>query len=284
MAFRIALQSFAVAAALLLAPLAQAQGGVIDMEGMSDQEAKSHFKVAKSLYEAGRFAEAAREFERAYQLSQKPDLLYNVYVAYRDATDLPNATDALRRFLAVAQIEPDVRVNLEARLRAMEEADARSAAPATTAPQSPPAAQPPASPPEPAPAVQPAPPEASAGTAELSLDSHASIAPYVLMGLGGAALVAGAITAGVAAGQIGDIEDSCPDDLCPAEFDLDHERDNASSLRTVAFALLGGGVVLGAGGLTWLLLDAGGAREERTPSAAVRCGASGCVGSVSGRF
>jgi tetratricopeptide (TPR) repeat protein len=269
---------------LVFSARASAQG-MIDMGGMPDQEAKSHFKVGKSLYESGRFSEAAEEFEKAYQLSNKVELLYNVYVAHRDATDLPRAIDALRRYLQLAELDEPSRLNLQARLRAMEEAGERGAAPHPA--EAPPAdPEPPASEP-PAPEEEPRTELHSPGTAEMTIDANSSVLPYALIGVGGAALLAGVVTAVMASDKIAEIEDACVNDVCPPadSFDLESRRSDASTLRTVAFALLGGGLVLGGAGVTLLLLDAGGnASGETGPRAALRCGAGGCVGSVSGRF
>jgi tetratricopeptide (TPR) repeat protein len=268
--------------------------GVIDMGGMSDQEAKSHFKVGKSLYETGRFSEAATEFEKAYALSNKVELLYNVYVAHRDASDLPRAIDALRRYLELAQIDDSTRVNLQARLRAMEEANGRAgSAPVAGAAPAGPAqpvvdGQPQSTAPPSAPQAEPAPVAAPPpGTVEYEVDAQSSALPYALVGIGAAVLAAGAVTAVLAAGKISDIEDACEDDLCPppSAFDLEGERDSARTLRTIAFALLGGGIVVGGAGVALLLLDSDDATTaEAGPQAAMRCAPDGCIGTVSGRF
>jgi tetratricopeptide (TPR) repeat protein len=267
--------------------------GVIDIGGMSDQDAKSHFKVGKSLYETGRFSEAAAEFEQAYALSNKVELLYNVYVAHRDASDLPKAIDALRRYLQLAVLDESARVNLQARLRAMEEANSRvAAAPpgaAGAGPRQPdPGLQPqpePAAPsaPQPEPAVEPA--RASA-SGEYEVDADSSALPYALIGIGGAAFAAGAVSALLAADKISDIEDACENDLCPppSEFDLGSERDSARTLRTVAFALLGGGLVIGGAGVALLLLDSADDQTETEPQAGLRCAPDGCLATVRGRF
>ena len=52
-------------------------------------------------------------------MSKRPELLYNIYVAHRDANDAAAATAALRSYLELAEVEPSRRVNLEARLRAL---------------------------------------------------------------------------------------------------------------------------------------------------------------------
>jgi tetratricopeptide (TPR) repeat protein len=288
---RIALYSLMFSTWFALCASAGAQG-VIDMGGMSDQEAKSHFKVGKSLYETGRFSEAAVEFEQAYTLSNKVELLYNVYVAHRDASDLPKAIDALRRYLELAQIDDSTRVNLQARLRAMEEANSRGSAPAAGTPEQEQAQPAPGPSPEPAvvpsePLPEPAPTSPPpAGTVEYEVDADSSALPYALIGIGAAAVAAGVVTAVLAAAKISDIEDACADDVCPppSMFDLAGERDSARTLRTVAFALLGGGVVVGGAGVTLLLLDSGEKQAEAGPQASMRCGPDGCTGTVAGRF
>lgn len=284
--------SFALVVSSLTAPCAQARAqGMLDTGGMPDQEAKSHFEVGKTLYGSGRFSEAAAEFEKAYELSKKVELLYNVYVAHRDASDLPRAIDALRRYLDSAELDAPSRLNLQARLRAMEEASSAAVAPPDAAgAQAAPAGRSGAPGAEPAPdstetEVEPQVPVP--GTAEFEIEPDPELLPYALIGIGGGALIAGVITAVIASAKIADIEEACVNDVCPppSEFDLEDERDDARTLRTVAFALLGGGVVLSGAGVTLLVLESGEQRAaEPGPQAAVRCGASGCLGTVSGRF
>jgi hypothetical protein len=130
-------------------------------------------------------------------------------------------------------------------------------------------------------------PAPSPGSAEYELDAESPVLPYALIGVGGAALAAGVVAAVLAAAKISDIEETCENDVCPppSEFDLAGERDDARTLRTVAFALLGGGLVIGGAGVTLWVLNAGdSAQPEAGPQAAVRCARAGCMGTVSGRF
>lgn len=83
--------------------------------------ARGHFQLGSTYYSSGRFEEAAQEFEKAYNVSQRPQLLYNIYLAYRELNRLEPAADALRRYLA-SDVDDPRRERLEARLRAMEEA------------------------------------------------------------------------------------------------------------------------------------------------------------------
>jgi tetratricopeptide (TPR) repeat protein len=272
--------------ALVLASQAPARAqGVIDMGSMSDEQAKAHFKVGKSLYESGRFAEAAVEWEQAYSLSQKAQILYNLYIAYRDASDLPNAIGALRRYLATDEADPAARVNLQARLHAMEESNSRASLQQAQSPAQVPAASPPA--PESANVGEPA---ASAVRATppayAQPEVRAPVLSYVLLAAGGALVVGGVVTGVVTNGKISDIKDACPNDTCPASYDLDANRHDARVWRTLTVALAGAGLVTASIGAI-LLLTRGSrveAESSAAPDVAVACGPSGCAGSVRGRF
>lgn len=238
-------------------------------QGMDDERARSHFRAGSNLYDAGSFDRAGQEFEQAYQLSGRPELLYNVYVAYRDAGDVRKAAEALERYLDEAETVED-RVNLEARLRSLQDQIAaldmaeeqRERSQNASQESTPPPAEPP-----PAPAGGEGP----------------GIAPWILVGVGGAALVAGAVTGALALGAVGDIEDACPNDTCPAGYDLEGERDGARTLVTATDFLLLGGALVALGGAAWLLFGGGG---EQPPAAEVNaaCAAEGCMATVRGSF
>lgn len=61
--------------------------------------ARQHYERATSLYDVGRFADAAREYEVAYQLRNDPALLYNLGQAYRYAGEYRKAIFAYRGYL-----------------------------------------------------------------------------------------------------------------------------------------------------------------------------------------
>lgn len=129
-----------------------------------------------------------------------------------------------------------------------------------------------------------------ASTTPVSGGSGPSVGPWVVMGIGGALLVGGALTGLVALGKTHDIEGQCPNDVCPKSYDLEGERSAARTFVRITDVLLIGGGLVTAGGLAWLLLDHRNA--ERTtaktalagpalraiPSAA--CGSEGCRASV----
>lgn len=105
--------------ASLLSTGAQAQEP--NAESHLDEEARAIFQAGRIAYDQGRFQAALEHFERAYELSGRPELLYNigtsadrlrmderaleVFVAYLEA--LPNAPNAavVRARIEVLQAE-----------------------------------------------------------------------------------------------------------------------------------------------------------------------------------
>jgi hypothetical protein len=69
--------------------------------------AKAHYRTGELNYEAGRFADAAREFEEAYRLTAHGELLYNMGKCYDAVGDLRGALVAYRKFLATVPVSSD---------------------------------------------------------------------------------------------------------------------------------------------------------------------------------
>lgn len=260
---------------------AQDQGqGIIQMQENQmgdDERAKAHFRVGTSLYESGRFNEAAEEWQKAFELSQRSELLYNVYVAYRDAaTSNDKAIAALRKYLELGRIEATRRLQLEARLRAMEEAAAQNptaAAPAETT-AAPETAAPAASEPQRAPVAS---------------EGSSSVLPIVLIAAGGALIVTSVITGLMVNGVESKLEDNCPNDVCPASFDREGEVSKGNTL--IALNAITGVTGVLAAGVGVVLLALGGGDESpttnaqsSTPSLSLGCGAQGCTGALTTRF
>lgn len=164
--------------------------------------------------ERGRFEEAAREFEEAYALSPRPEILFNLSVAYRDAGRFREAAGALRRYL---EADPDTenRAMLEERLLRLE-ADARAAeeerAPVETGP------------------------------------SGLLIAGVSVLGAGVAALGVSIATSLLAAGETSTLDDLCDDArACMPGYEepLENARDFAT-VSNVLYAVGGGLVAAGA--------------------------------------
>ncbi|MBX3190882.1 MAG: hypothetical protein KF819_28050 [Labilithrix sp.] len=91
--------------------------------------------------------------------------------------------------------------------------------------------------------------------------------PWIVVGIGGAMMVASAVTGIVALGKTSDIADRCPGDVCPRSFDLESERSSAKTFVRATDVLLIGGALVTLGGLGWLLLSNG---SEKEPPRAAR--------------
>jgi hypothetical protein len=86
------------------------------------------------------------------------------------------------------------------------------------------------------------------------------IAGFVALGLGGAALILGGVTGGLAMGKHGDLEEACPEGRCPA--DQQSNLDSFHTLGTVSTVGFVVGGVLAAGGLVLVLVAPSGGQEE----------------------
>lgn len=111
-----------------------------------DDEARALFELGRTEYASGRYDDALAHFERAYALSGRPELLYNMAQCFDRLRRDEDAIDALERYLA-ALPEASNRPEVEARLEALRAAvrDREWAAAAWT---------PPAADPDPAPAAE----------------------------------------------------------------------------------------------------------------------------------
>lgn len=73
------------------------------------------YEEGKKAYRLSRFDEAVRKWEKAYDLSERALLLYNIALAYKglygisgDIEDLRKARAVMNNFLIIAQADPDV--------------------------------------------------------------------------------------------------------------------------------------------------------------------------------
>lgn len=117
---------------------AHAQAGATDTDAAGpapqtvaadlDRKARVHFETATALFESGEYERAAEEFREAYRLSNRPQLLFNISLAYERLGKLQQAIELLRAYL-VAVPETPKRGRLELRIQRMQERlDAQRAA------------------------------------------------------------------------------------------------------------------------------------------------------------
>lgn len=79
------------------------------------EDARSLYEAGERAYRRGRFTEALEKFEKAYDLSEQPLLLYNIALAYRQLYDVADDVEELRRgravlknFMLFADRDPDL--------------------------------------------------------------------------------------------------------------------------------------------------------------------------------
>lgn len=254
-------------------------GGMTEERELNDQAARQHFRVATRYYEEGRFRDAAQQFAEAYQLSHRPELLYNAYIAFREANELREAANMLESYLEQREDAPD-RQNLEARLtelrRAVEEQEAQQERLVEAERR----------------AQEEAARAAEEARARRQAESAPEAWPWVVLGVGAAAVVAGAVTGGVALSESAALVDDCNEDgLCPESANHEERRDTATTLALATDVLLFGGAAVAVAGLVLGLvfgLPQGGddeeAPEEGVTGVSLGCTAAACGGALSGRF
>jgi tetratricopeptide (TPR) repeat protein len=116
-------------AAIAAAPTARAQ----DKDAERKAAAKQHWQRGTSYYDLGRYPEAIKEFEAAYQLKNDPAFLYNLAQAYRLAGDAENALRLYRTYLRYVP-KPANRAEIDDRIEALEQQIAQEKAAGTAPP------------------------------------------------------------------------------------------------------------------------------------------------------
>jgi hypothetical protein len=84
------------------------------------ERARIHLKAAIAYYDDGRYQDAAREMQAAYQQRPLPDLQYNLAQCYERLDRLAEAADAYEQYLRGNTVAPDRR-NVEARIANLRE-------------------------------------------------------------------------------------------------------------------------------------------------------------------
>ena len=83
--------------------------------------ARSHYRVGQAYYEQGRYAEAIKEFEQAYDLTKRAALLYNIAQAHERMGNLEQAVASYEKYLSESKKKEPAIVkkveNLRQRLR-----------------------------------------------------------------------------------------------------------------------------------------------------------------------
>jgi hypothetical protein len=263
-----------------------ASRGVARAEDANTAKAKEHFQTGSRQFALGRFDEAIKEYEAAYELRDDPVFLYNIAQAHRLNRNPEKALFFYRSYLSHAGNPPnagDVQKKI-AELQALIEQQSRTQAappqgpispePRTTSPPAQtPANSTPASPSTATPA--PTEPGATSAAAAPPASEHAGRAKVIAGGAmigGGVALLATGIAFSVVAVDAGNSVKSAASSggvYDPAA------QDRAKTMQIVGPVLDGVGVAAAAGGVVLLLL---GRRDARAHAAVVPVGGRGFAG------
>lgn len=166
-----------------------ADGPSTTADAQRDEIARLHFQTGSAHFATGDYEQAAEEFRKAYALSPRPGLLYNLALSYERLAQLQPAIDAMEGYLAGSEaLSVQERRRLEARLARMRERLAAQLAPAAVAQEEAPADAGPA-----------APTGANAAGGESERPSALS-SPWVWVAIGVATSVAVGLAVGLNAG------------------------------------------------------------------------------------
>ena len=182
-------------------------------QGSPDELARRHFDSGAAYLEESDYDNALKAFEKAYELSKRPEILLNIATVFERKGDLAGAVRSLEEYLEAVPTGEHVETvrlrvqNLQKRIAEQGEKPADAPPPAAPPAASPPPAQAPAPTPAPAPA---APRDAPAERRPNRLPA------YIALGIGGLA-AGGAALSGVLAKQEYDHDKdgcapSCTDD------------------------------------------------------------------------
>ncbi|MDD5305843.1 MAG: tetratricopeptide repeat protein [Deltaproteobacteria bacterium] len=89
-------------------PPATAATSEEDAAQASTDTAKKSFVAGSEHYAAGRYAEAAAEFQKAYDLTRSPEILYNIGRCHEELKDEKQAISDYETYLSLAPAAPDV--------------------------------------------------------------------------------------------------------------------------------------------------------------------------------
>jgi tetratricopeptide (TPR) repeat protein len=208
-----------------------------------EQRARAHFEVGSERFDAGDYPAAAAEFRAAYELSGRPELLFNLYIAHERLGDLGPAAEYLERYLdegTPAERETALRTRL-ANLRERQQNEAQEAQSQEAERR-----------------------RLIAAAAQARADSDPGLAPWLVVGGGAVVAATGLVLLVLAHVDIAAVED--PDGPAPMWADVANAHDRAPILSTLGIILAGVGGAAAVGGLLWAALG-GADHDEAEPGA-----------------
>jgi tetratricopeptide (TPR) repeat protein len=214
-------------------------------QSTSDDLARRHFDSGVAYLEESDYDNALKAFQKAYELSKRPEILLNIATVHERQGALPSAVAALRGYLEAAPQGEHVETvklriqNLEKRSQEQDKAKAAEGAPAPAPP--PPVSARPAPAPAPAPAAAPTQP-ASKTPAKAEPNR---LPAFISLGVGGVLAGASLATGLLAKSKYDDAKSSCGPHCSDSELSGSRTLAITSTVLTGAAALgVGLGVAL----------------------------------------
>lgn len=218
----------------------------------AEEQARAHFNTGTVAFGAGRYGDALVEFQKAYALSQRPKLLYNIGVA---SDRLRHDGDALAAFEQYLQRVPDApeRAEVEARIAVLRGVVNAPAPPPSNASDVgarliAPTAAPPVEPTVSPDAIEPDHTDAQSTASS----AHPSVAQWLVLGASGVMAVTGGVLLTVAMLDKSAVE-SPSDAVRLNEIESAHDR--VPLFSTLGGVFLGAGLVGVGLATTWILLS-----------------------------
>jgi hypothetical protein len=239
------------------------------------EAAHSAYLLGKRFFDESDYGSASHNFIDAYKLDcTKPELLLNIARANELLGNRAESVHALETYMQRSQsLTPDERSQYQRRIDNLKAAIAAQAAPTTpVVTATPVTTATPATVAPPAPSTLPAPPPPASPPSE----SQHGIAPWILVGVGGAAAIAGGVIYLVGAGDISDAKTVCNlpgPNTCPgtaAGQAAASKGSTGNSLETVGGVTFYTGLAAAAGGVIWHFLEPSGpATKPDAPKASL---------------
>jgi tetratricopeptide (TPR) repeat protein len=217
--------------------------GPSPVAAQGETDARAAFEEGRAAYDADHFEDATRAFRRAYLLSPRYQLLYNIAQSELRAGHEARALEAFEAFLRQATPNDPNRSEVEERARMLRGMGVQPEAQGAET----------ESEPEPEPEAAAISPPAEPASA----DSGPGVAPWILVGTGAAAIVAGGILMGVGISESARVTGATDGSHWA---DLEGAAANANVYWGVGIGVAAVGLAATGAGIGWAL-SAGGSSE-----------------------
>jgi tetratricopeptide (TPR) repeat protein len=238
----------------------------------ADTDARALFQEGREAYDAGRFEDATRAFRRAYLLSPRYQLLYNIGQSELRAGHDARALEAFEGFLRQASADDPNRSEVAERARVLRSMGVTSAAEEPAADAATETAET-----ETETETEPA-SETEIPPLEPVRSDGPGVAPWIVVGVGGAAIVAGVILMGVGAAESSRVTGATDG---ARWSDLEGAASSANVLWGAGIGVAAVGLAAGVVGIVWGL-SGGASDSEGGATARLRVGPLGL--GVEGEF